>query len=249
MASEPSAVYDQNPEHNVYNPYYYHQQALMMMQQQPSMMPQQTPMMPQQTPMMPQQPSMMPQQTLMMPQQTPMMHPQYCPPSDITEEQQSTPFNLNLYWLNYFHNLALHATTDPHIADKLQPSDSTCDPKDMKEKKPIPPGPNDYMIPTVVQEPCMVFNIGDEKYRKHYSLLKRHFDQQFENLLNPIISTFYWFAHEGIQITDLCIVKDTSIKDRKKEVALRIFARVPIYEKLPELSMFSNYCIICKAMN
>ena len=103
-----------------------------------------------------------------------------------------------------------------------------------------------------IHEPGIIINIGSDYFKSNYKIVRRMLDEQITHLtgslgqLVPGAQLFYWYFPKELKLLDILVIRDTKNKDYMEEYAFRIIGKQPINKKLPELSMYGDYCAICK---
>ena len=103
-----------------------------------------------------------------------------------------------------------------------------------------------------IHEPGIIIDIGTDFFKTNYKILKRVLDEQIEHLtstmgqLVPGAQLFYWYFPKELRLLDLLVIRDTKKEGYREEYGFRIIGKMPINKKLPELSLYSDYCAICK---
>ena len=103
-----------------------------------------------------------------------------------------------------------------------------------------------------IHEPGIIIDIGSDYFKPNYKIVRRILDEQITHLtgslgqLVPGAQLFYWYFPKELKLLDILVIRDTKNKDYMEEYAFRIIGKQPINKKLPELSMYGDYCAICK---
>ena len=103
-----------------------------------------------------------------------------------------------------------------------------------------------------IHEPGIIIDIGSDYFKPNYKILRRILDEQITHLtgslgqLVPGAQLFYWYFPKELKLLDILVIRDTKNKGYMEEYAFRIIGKQPINKKIPELSMYSDYCAICK---